>query len=145
MSLFKKILYPTDFSESSIETMACALELAKSNQAELTIFYVDRLNSRTNNPTLYVSLEQKMREKADKALAELTKKIPGMSRNDYQLDIGIGDLYERISNKVETSNIDLVVINKELQMQIESTYQIRRVMMFSELSCPVLILPSYQP
>lgn len=145
MSLFKKILYPTDFSENSIDLMYCVLELSMVNRAELIILYTYRLNDTTGSPKSNLSIKKDMEKKAYDTFKNVDDRFLNLSDIKYKLLIEAGLMYDKIVSNVATHNIDLVVLSRDLQKQFESSDPSKIGVLLPELPCPVLILPPCRP
>ncbi|HEX9879756.1 MAG TPA: universal stress protein [Candidatus Binatia bacterium] len=76
MMRIRKILFATDFSRSSKRAFDAALEMAKQNRAELTIFHALAMpivytDGEAAPPSLYNRIEADARKYAESALARL--------------------------------------------------------------------------
>lgn len=141
MPLFKKILYPTDLSKNSIELMTCVLELARTNKAELIILYTYLLKNHTESPKRYLSFKQDMEKKVVDTFNKISQGIPKVSEINYSLVTEVGLVDDRIISQVETHKVDLVVLSRSLQKQLESKDNLTKGVILPELRCPILILP----
>ena len=111
----KKILCPTDFSDSSFEALKVAEELAVNFNAKLYIIHVVNPIPIVAEPagplTFNVSLYQKeLEESAKKSLEDIRKNRISKQVNVHTI-VGYGNAADEIVGSAETENIDLIVIS----------------------------------
>jgi len=111
---FQKILVPFDFSEHSKYALQNALEIAESNQTEIILFYVV---DKDVHPALYAwgmksifDIIPDIVEKAEKKMDEILLELPNPQNAKTQKKIVEGVPHKEISEYVNESDIDLIVI-----------------------------------
>jgi nucleotide-binding universal stress UspA family protein len=110
---FKKILWPTDFSEPSYEALKAAIELASRFSAELYVMHaVSSLPvvPGPSGPTSFnVSLyEEELQESAVNSIKEIIKnKIPNSIKTHSIVSAGL--VADEIVQEAEKQKIDLIV------------------------------------
>jgi nucleotide-binding universal stress UspA family protein len=115
MFMFKKILWPTDFSEPSYEAFKTAKELAVHFSSELYLVHVvtpmpPLVEIPRDRPGFNVSLYRKeLRSSAEKSLQEVISRKIG-KRLKVHAVVGNGDAAVEITRIAKRENVDLVVI-----------------------------------
>ncbi len=114
MSRIRRILHPTDFSRASSAALKRAIELAKSNRAELLLVHVltPTVTLMTDTyvaPRVYEDLEAATRASARKHMGRLVAKAKhaGVRVKSLLLE---GVAHERIAQAARSRKADLVVI-----------------------------------
>ncbi len=109
----KKILYPTDFSEGSLNALPYAVDMAKNYGAKLYMLHVIydiAIASGLHIP--HISVDEMYKELSASAHKEL-EKFGWESRKplkDVQYNIIRGIPYDEILNFADKENIDLIII-----------------------------------
>ena len=108
---FKKILYPTDFSEASYEALKAANELALHFSTELYLVHVvSSLLKKLLRILAYVlSILEKMETAAKNSLQEVVKQRVSKELHTHQIVLLGGAAYE-IIRIAEEEKVDLIVI-----------------------------------
>lgn len=123
MLKLKKILYPTDFSESSLEALKYALSFAKSCQAKLILMHV--VNEKIFSEGLSLarvaapeSLEQEMSAEAGRQLKML---IPAAERHglEWEMVILYGMPFLEIIRYAKENAVDMIVIGTHGRSGVE--------------------------
>jgi universal stress protein A len=115
MSLFRRIMHPTDFSKASGRAFELAVKLAKDNKAELLLVHVltpvmpYAAGDAYADPTLYVEIEKQAREDARSSLAALEKNIK-KSRVNVKTLLLEGTSYDRIVRTAKGRRVELIVM-----------------------------------
>lgn len=116
MRTFDKILYATDFSESSEHAFQYALALAQQFKSRLIILHV--INEPVDLRGFYVphvsfeNLEKEIEQGAQKMMAKFcASHITDFT--DYQTDIVTGIPYEEILKRAETDKVSLIVLGTQ--------------------------------
>ena len=114
MSRIRRVLHPTDFSRASSPAFARAVEMARSNRAELLLVHVVvptylPIGDGYISPNVYADMEASARAYAQKQLAALVAKArkAGVRAKGLLMD---GPPYERIAQAARRKRADLVVI-----------------------------------
>jgi nucleotide-binding universal stress UspA family protein len=114
MIKIKKILYPTDFSESSLEALKYALSFAKEYRAKLVILHVINENIFTESLNLprvvsIDTLEKEMVREAEKRMKSL---LPAATRKTVERETVIlkGAPFLEIIRFAREKDIDLIII-----------------------------------
>jgi universal stress protein A len=119
--MFKKILYPVDFSEYTDEILEYAVAVAKKFDGELHLLHViPNLNYFTPyesflTPENLVAVEQSIVGEVNRDLAKITKKIDIPVKEA----IRTGITFVEIIDYVKTENIDLVIMGTHGRSGIE--------------------------
>jgi nucleotide-binding universal stress UspA family protein len=114
MTVFRRILHPTDFSRASRAALDKALELARQGDAELLLVHVvlppgPMVGEGFVSPRTYEILDAQARRSAEKALAKLAEKArTAKVRVTTVLLHGIP--HERIVEAARAKRADLIVM-----------------------------------
>ncbi|HBG07753.1 MAG: universal stress protein [Geobacteraceae bacterium GWC2_58_44] len=116
MPAFDKILYATDFSESSEHAFHYALSLAKQFKSRLIILHV--INEPVDLRGFYVphvsfeNLEKEIEQGAQKMMAKFcATHIADFT--DYETDIVSGIPYEEILKRAEKEKVSFIVLGTQ--------------------------------
>ena len=114
MSRIRRIVHPTDFSRASTPAFKRAVEMAKTNRAELLVLHVivpavTIMGDGYVSPQVYEDLEAAARGAAQKQIRKLVEKAKqaGARVKGLLLD---GVAHERIAQAARARKADLVVI-----------------------------------
>lgn len=142
--MFKRILYPTDFSASSNRALSCALDRAQSRQSELIILYTYRLISNTESPenSNGISIKKEKEDMAFKKFEKLRKDYPGFSKINYQFVTEVGFAHERISSAIKRFGVDLLIVPESIQEKLEENPAFTKENLSDHFHCPVLLVSS---
>lgn len=116
MPTFDKILYATDFSESSEHAFQYALSLARKFQSRLIILHV--INEPVDLRGFYVphvsfeNLEQEIEQGARKMMAKFCSTHVG-DFTDYETDIVSGIPFEEILKRADKEQVAFIVLGTQ--------------------------------
>lgn len=116
MPTFDKILYATDFSESSEHAFQYALSLAQKFQSRLIILHV--INEPVDLRGFYVphvsfeNLEQEIEQGARKMMDKFCATHAG-DFTDYETDIVTGIPFEEILKRAEKEQVSFIVLGTQ--------------------------------
>jgi nucleotide-binding universal stress UspA family protein len=123
MFKLRKILYPTDFSEASLEALKYAVSFAKNCRAKLILMHV--VNEKIFSEGLSLarvsapeSLEQEMTAEAGRQLKML---IPAEHRQglDWEMVILYGMPFLEIIRYAKANDVDMIVIGTNGRSGVE--------------------------
>jgi nucleotide-binding universal stress UspA family protein len=113
--MFKRILFCTDFSESSHHAFRYALSLAKAFQAKLIIFHVSPEPVHPEQLSIYLppekleELKSSQKKELDEALAtHYVQEMTGFK--DYQVIFKEGEPFLEIIQLARRESVDLIVM-----------------------------------
>jgi nucleotide-binding universal stress UspA family protein len=143
MIKFKKILYPTDFSESSLEALRYAVSLAKDYKAKLILMHVINeqiFSEGLNLPRVSApeALGQEMEAEAGRQLRML---IPADQRQglDSEMVIRSGMPFLEVIRYAEANGVDLIVIGTHGRSGMEHIiFGSTAEKVLRKATCPVL-------
>jgi nucleotide-binding universal stress UspA family protein len=141
---FRGILCPVDFSESSLDALALAINLAEESDARLTLVHVVEWPRRVNQEPLTCDVDlTRLRESAlVDARRRLHALIPEQARTYCTVETAVveGGVHETIVRRAAEQRCDLIVMGVHGRGAIErlvfgsTTHQVIRA-----AACPVLI------
>ena len=114
MFKLKKVLYPTDFSEASLEALKYAVSFARSCQAKLILMHVinEKIYSEGLSLARVTAPEALGQEMAAEAGRQLKQLIPAEHRTGLDLEMVTlsGTPYLEIIRYAKEHNVDMIVI-----------------------------------
>jgi nucleotide-binding universal stress UspA family protein len=114
MITFRKILYPTDFSESSLEALKYAVTFARDFKAQLVLMHVvnEKIFSEGLSLPRLEAPEALGQEMAAEANRQLRMLIPASERVGLEVEMVIlhGMPFLEIIRYAKANNVDLIVI-----------------------------------
>ncbi len=142
---FRRILFPTDFTDVSEEALGAALSLARRYGARLYVVHV--VNIKDEAAGFYVphlsfeKLDKDMEAGASMMLKDFClKNIKGF--RDYEMHVLKGEPFEEIIAFAEDNKIDMIVMGTYGKTGIDKFFfgsTTERVI--RKADCPVLIVP----
>lgn len=119
----KKILVPTDFSETSKFAMQYAIEFAKSFNAELEIVHVifdeSQIVAFYLPQVTFQNLDQELEESAKKQMDDFLASFPDLQGITYTVKMLKGTAFLEIINEAKEANVDLIIIGTHGRSGIE--------------------------
>jgi nucleotide-binding universal stress UspA family protein len=114
MSRIRRVLHPTDFSRASTPAFKRAVEMAKTNRAELLVLHVmvpavPIMGDGYVSPQVYEDLEARARGSAQKQIRKQVEKAKQAGARVKGLLLE-GVAHERIAQAARARKADLVVI-----------------------------------
>ena len=139
--LFRKILYPTDFSNTSVRGLNYVLQLSELNNAELVLLHAYRLTGASATSENLVAAKRMVENNAQLAFEKLDKEHLKDSPIKYSFISEVGFLSDRIVSNIKSYNIDLVILCSEMQNLIieKSDHEYKHLV--NALSCPLMLMP----
>lgn len=110
----KRILFPTDFSETSNEAMKYAIEFAKAFNAHLDIVHV--LFDETQVVAFYLpqvtfqNMDKELEVAAEEQLEKFIEKYPEINEVDYTIKLIKGTPFLEIINAAKDFDSDMIII-----------------------------------
>jgi nucleotide-binding universal stress UspA family protein len=111
----KRILLPTDFSDTSKEALKYAISMAREFGAEMTALHVinqQLLTEGLNLPRVISlqDLEKEMAREAERQMEAFLKDIPELGEVTFRTLIRLGNPFLEIINYARDNAVDLIVI-----------------------------------
>ncbi|TRX52677.1 universal stress protein [Fulvivirga sp. M361] len=139
MQLFQRILYPTDFSDNSIESMNYAMKVCKTHDAELFILYSYRLNNNGNSDG--ISHRNNLAHIGREEFEKVNKELLSTSGVKYSFSSEIGFIVDRILANTLDSKVDLIVLCDNMLRKIEQKPEKGKEKLLKRINCPVMFVP----
>jgi nucleotide-binding universal stress UspA family protein len=137
----KAILAPTDFSETSINAIDYAVEIAKSGQAKLVLFNSYRLPVVTSETALLIPSIEELEQNSRENLARIKKDIHGKHGNGLAIECvsSCGFAVEEINRYARENNIGLIVVGMQgAGYMTERFFGSTTTSLMQVAGCPVL-------
>jgi nucleotide-binding universal stress UspA family protein len=123
MIKLKKILYPTDFSESSLEALKYGISFAREFKAKLVLLHVvnEKVFSEGLNLPRVVSIEELEREMTAEAERQLKVIVPPEERSHLDTETVIlkGNPFIEIIRYAHEQDVDLIIIGTHGRSGVE--------------------------
>lgn len=141
--MFKRIIYPTDFTETSLKSFSLALDIATVNEAEIIVLYTYRLitESLEESNKSKIMFKRDLEAAANRKFEELKSFYPDIENIDHTFLSEVGFVKERLSSAVKTFNTDLVVLCENIQKKLLE-WDLNDEKSLSVFHCPVMLVPS---
>jgi nucleotide-binding universal stress UspA family protein len=145
----KKILIPTDFSETSMNAIKYAMHLLKYDKSEFIIMnaFADDVyeNAKEMGREDFEELKQAFQKNIDKALQKEIAEILKISTNPKHTYIYMsrfGSLVDETNEIIEKENIDLVIMGTKGKTDNRNvTFGSNTLQVIKYVKCPVLAVP----
>lgn len=139
--LFRKILYPIDFSNKSLQGLNYVLKLSEINNAELILLHAYRLLGAGASTENLVAAKKMVENNANLAFQKLDSDLLKDSAIRYSFISEVGFLSDRIVSNIKLYEIDLVVLCTEMQKTIIEKSDHEYKSLVNALSCPLMLMP----
>ncbi len=145
----KKIVIPTDFSETSMNAIKYAMQLFKYDRCEFTIMhaFADEVyeTSKNMDKEEFKKYKQSFQQKTDKTLKkeidEMLKISPN-PRHKYNHASRFGSLVDETNRIIEEENIDIVIMGTKGKTNNKNiTFGSNTLQVIKYVKCPVLAVP----
>ena len=142
--MFKSIICPVDFSESSVNALAFALDIAQSNQSELVVLYTYRLISGSNDKPVSnkITLKKEQEEIANRRIEELKAQFPEIAKVKHTILSEVGFISDRLAMAIDKYNADLIVLTENIKQRLQERWEVNNENALARFHCPVLLIPS---
>lgn len=145
----RKIIVPTDFSETAMNAIRYAMELFKYEKSEFIVMnaFADDVYENTMEMDRYFFEEykQKAEEATDSALQNVIAEMLAASpnpRHSYECVASFGSLVDEVNDLVDTHNADLVIMGtKGKSNKKDVTFGSETLQVIKYVKCPVLAVP----
>lgn len=145
----KKILIPTDFSETSMNAIKYAMALFKYDRCDITIMnaFADAVYEKTSQMNrddfeeFKISHQNKVDKLLEKSIVEMREISPN-PRHKYDFIACFGNLVDETNEIVEKENIDVVVMGTKGKTNNKNiTFGSNTLQVIKYVKCPVLAVP----
>lgn len=145
----RKIVIPTDFSETSMNAIVYALELFKYDTSEFIIMnaFADAVYKDTKemDREYFEEYKEKYRTSVErqlqKEIAEMLEKSPN-PKHTYNYEARFGTLIDETNEIIERDNTDLVIMGTKGKTDDENvTFGSKTLQVIKYVKCPVLAVP----
>jgi nucleotide-binding universal stress UspA family protein len=145
----RKILIPTDFSETSMNAIKYALELFKYDKSDFIIMhaFADEVyeNAMEMDHAFFEEFKEKFQDSVERQLQKEVAEMLEISTNqkhDYNFKARFGSLVDEINDIVVRENIDLVIMGtKGKKAHKDITFGSNTLQVIKYVNCPVLAVP----
>ncbi|GER60049.1 hypothetical protein ULMA_21570 [Patiriisocius marinus] len=145
----RKILIPTDFSETSMNAIEYALELFKYDKCEFIIMnaFADEVynNTMEMDREFFEEFKEKYRTSVENQLQKevaIMLKRTSNPRHAYNFEARFGSIVDEANQIVERDNIDIVVMGTKGKTQDKDiTFGSITLQVIKYVKCPVLAVP----
>ena len=134
--LYKKILFPTDFSESSNDAIPQVMNLAKTYASALVILYTFRFNDAFLDHKNIREAKMNLEMKAAHQFKLIDEQYLQGSGLQYVFQAEVGFSSDRILFNIQEHNINLLILSTTMQKALREGYP----NLLAEISCPVLVI-----
>lgn len=145
----KKVVFPTDFSESAFSALKFAAELFKYDKTEFFIVhaYADEVYDheealdREGLDKIKKNIAKQSEDKLKKTRHDILQLFPN-PRHSFQIRAGFGLLIDEVNDLVEKENADLVITSTHGKRDDQNlTFGSNTLQIIKYIQCPVLSIP----
>ncbi len=145
----RKIVIPTDFSETAMNAIRYAVELFKYERCEFLVLnaYADEVyeNTQEMSQDFFEEYKENVEKATNKALQKTIVEILNMSPNPkhkYNIISKFGSLVDEVNALVDKENIDIVIMGtKGKTNDRDITFGSQTLQVIKYVKCPVLAVP----
>ena len=145
----RKIVIPTDFSETAMNAIRYAVELFKYERCEFLVLnaYADEVyeNTQEMSQDFFEEYKENVEKATNKALQKTIVEILNMSPNPkhkYDIISKFGSLVDEVNALVDKENIDIVIMGtKGKTNDRDITFGSQTLQVIKYVKCPVLAVP----
>lgn len=145
----RKILIPTDFSETSMNAITYALELFKYERSDVIIMnaFADEVyeNTMEMDRDFFEEFKEKYRENVERQLQKEVAEMLAISpnpRHNYNFEARFGSLVDAANGIVDRENIDIVIMGTKGETNDGTkTFGSNTMQIIKYVKCPVLAVP----
>lgn len=145
----RKILIPTDFSETSMNAIKYALAIFKHERCDMIIMnaFADDVYEHTRNmvrddfQVYKESYQKNIERQLQEEVAEMLR-LTGNPKHNYSFEARFGSLVDETNDIVERDNIDVVVMGTKGKTNDKNiTFGSQTLQVIKYVKCPVLAVP----
>jgi nucleotide-binding universal stress UspA family protein len=136
-----KILFPTDFSQSSIDAMQYAVRLSATLGAELIILHTFRLTDTHLEGKKLFDSKKNLEISAINEFNVFDDKYLKHTGIRYLFLSEVGFMSDRIISNIKEHKIDLLMLGNEMQTKMKEKTEVDCKGIIQGLGCPVLLVP----
>lgn len=140
---YKKILYPTDFSETSVACLEEVLKRPEFKDSEFYLLHAFRLIGADAESKNLVAAKRMLEVNSINAFNKLNEDFLKGCNQRFNFLSDVGFLSDRVISNIREFDIDLLILcnrmREEIYEKIGSDYQ----SMLDRISCPILLIPEY--
>lgn len=111
----RSILCAIDFSESSLEALRWAAEIAQQQHQHMTIVYPYRLNV-LNRKEDIVQMKKNIDQDAASNFEKIAREVLGGLHVSFDFRSEVGFMNDRVEEHVRKGNVSLVVMSKKMAL-----------------------------
>jgi len=146
----RKILIPTDFSETAMNAIIYAMELFKYDKSKFIVMnaFADEVHENTieMDREFFEEFKQKFREGVEKQLQKVVAEMLTISPNPrhvYTSEARFGNLVDKTNEIVERENIDIVIMGTKGKTENKNlTFGSNTLQVMKYVKSPVLAIPA---
>lgn len=136
----KKILFPTDFTDQSIQALKHTVELNKNLGFEIIIFHA-YFRPYEEGFDLEGKLK-KTEQDVEQHFQQLPSKIPDLKSQNHSFKKALGDLIDSVVEMVETDSIGLIVMSTKGAVGLGELFGTKTAKIIKSVSIPVIVVPT---
>ncbi len=138
--LIKKILFPIDFSGSSIEALNYVVRLSNAFESDLIVLHTYRLiNAFLDNNNL-PNMKKDLEIHANNQFKLIEDQYLKSSGIHYLFQSEVGFISDRIISNVKEFDIDLLVLSSSVEEKIKDKVEKGYQRLITEINCPVMFV-----
>ncbi len=133
-----RILCPIDFSESSIDALRCALEIARKERLGVVVLYSYRL-IQTDQDEEIIEFKNKTEAAAKEKFSAFEHLFQNGVTTDHEFVVEIGFFSDCISRQIRTKPITKIVIDNKMRPLLNDSH-LNQEPFLRSLPIPVVVV-----
>ncbi|MTI21771.1 universal stress protein [Fulvivirga sp. RKSG066] len=140
--LFRKILYPIDFSDASVKALHYVVKLSEVSCADLILLHTYRLFGADATNHNLAEAKHMLENNAQMAFEKIEEEMLKHSSVQCSFHSEVGFISDRIISSIEPLNIDLIILCTNIHQQIMGKSDNEYNGLVSKVKCPIMLMPS---
>lgn len=136
----KSILCVTDLTDSAVNVLGKATEMARAIQAHVVILFPYRLIGKNYSGNM-AKLREELEQEAHDKFEELKHTVSGLDSLTYDFHPEIGFPVDQIKTYLQTTDVDMVAISQAQANSINETNSNSLQQLIAHSRLPFLIIP----
>lgn len=141
---YKKILYPTDFSDTSVYCLKKVLKAPDFNDSEFYLLHAFRLIGADAESQNLVAAKRMLEANSINAFNKLNEEFLGKAQQRVNFLSEVGFISDRVISNIREHHIDLVILCDKMREEVYEKAGNDYQKMLERVPCPILLMPEFK-
>ena len=141
---YKKILYPTDFSETSISCLREVVGLPEFESSDFFLLHAFRLIGADAESSNLVAAKRMLEANSINAFNKLNEDVLKNFHQRFHFLSEVGFVSDRVISNIRDYNIDLLMLCNRMREEIYEKAGKDYQNMLERIPCPMLLMPEFK-